>query len=397
MSLTQRCYFVAAALLIALPAFAAKPDCVNTTRDADPITHKQYIYRVCQPDPAVDNGGLVVYAHGYVDPTDDNPIPIPEDQLMLGGVSVPDLVTNLGFTFATSSFPKTGLAIKEGVEDMKNLVDFYKLSHTPNVVYIVGVSEGGLVATKDIEKYGGAEFNGGLALCGPIGDFRSQLDYFDDFRTVFDYFYPGKLQGTTIDVPPAQVANWENPAYLAMLSSQVAADPNALSQLLSVTKVPVDPSNPGDAIFGLLDYNILGTADANSELGGQPYDNRLRWYSGSTNDFRMNLRIDRYRADSSALAEIRNNYQTTGKLPVPLVTMHTTGDPIVPYWQESRYGLKVLFSRSLRNYFQIPILRYGHCNFKPAEALAGFAVLVAKVKGQQTPSPESVLKTDTAQ
>lgn len=128
-------------------------------------------------------------------------------------------------------------------------------------------------------------------------------------------------------------------------------------------------------------YNVFATDDARVELGGQPFDNRLTWYFGSTNDFLLNYLVKRYKADAAALTEMQKKYQTTGKLPVPLVTMHTTADPIVPYWQEALYGAKVLASGSLLKYVHLPVVRYGHCAFQPSEVVFGFGVLVAKVNG----------------
>ena len=63
--------------------------------------------------------------------------------------------------------------------------------------------------------------------------------------------------------------------------------------------------------------------------------------------------------------------------------MHTTGDPIVPYWHETLYLGKVLAGNSGLLHTNIPIFRYGHCNFKASEALAGFALLVLKASGME--------------
>ena len=75
-------------------------------------------------------------------------------------------------------------------------------------------------------------------------------------------------------------------------------------------------------------------------------------------------------------AEIEANYQTSGNLSVPLVTLHTTGDPIVPYWHEIGYEWKTGATGSSFLHVNIPIDRYGHCNFEAGEALYGFFILV---------------------
>ena len=69
---------------------------------------------------------------------------------------------------------------------------------------------------------------------------------------------------------------------------------------------------------------------------------RRKEYRGSDNDLLLNREIQRFSADKRALIEIERNYQTSGKLNDPLVTMHTTGDPIQPYWHEIIYRYKTI-------------------------------------------------------
>jgi hypothetical protein len=63
-------------------------------------------------------------------------------------------------------------------------------------------------------------------------------------------------------------------------------------------------------------------------------------------------------------------------------------------WHETLYGLNVLFTGSVIEYLQVPVVRYGHCNFEPPEVLLGFAALVAKVSGQSLANAEQALPTD---
>jgi hypothetical protein len=125
------------------------------------------------------------------------------------------------------------------------------------------------------------------------------------------------------------------------------------------------------------------------KLGGNPYDNHTRWYFGSQNDFDLNSKVQRITASSTALANMQS-YQTTGKLQRPLVTLHTTGDQIVPYWHELAYGVKALFAGSGGRLTSIPVARYGHCNFQASDVLLGFVLMVLQDLGQ--PMNASVAK-----
>lgn len=350
--------------------------------------------------PPVWNGDLVVFAHGYVDPR--QPLQIPWDQLILqdGTTSIPSLIVSMHFAFAVTSYHKVGLAVKEGVADVLDLVNFVKdyavaqLKRQVNHVYVVGVSEGGLVTTLAVEQNPNV-FSGGMAACGPIGDFTKQVNYWGDFRVVFDYLFPGVLKPTAVNIPASYLipGYWEGvlvPSIAATLGNPANSQKD--SQLLRVTNAPIDPANPAtiiDTAVGILSYNVLATDEARQELygpepvnlesnQGQPFDNRYRFYFGSANDWLLNAKVARYSADATALGSIKSSYQTSGVLKVPLIAIHDTGDPIVPYWHETLYRLKTLIRGSFMNFINIPISRYGHCQFTATEALAAFYLMVIK-------------------
>ena len=139
-------------------------------------------YRICMPTSIPWNGGLVVYAHGYV--AYNEPVAIPEDQLVVGDVSVPDIVTLLGYAFATTSYSTNGLAVRQGIADLVDLVHVFTTTQqvTPTQVYLAGVSEGGLITALAVEEYADV-FDGGLAACGPLDGLRGQVGYFGDRAT----------------------------------------------------------------------------------------------------------------------------------------------------------------------------------------------------------------------
>ena len=343
-------------------------------------------YQIYMPDDGCWNGNLVVYAHGYVPPQVQAPA-IPEDQLTINGVFLPGLINQFGYAFALSSYRKNGLAIKEGIQDSEDLVTIFK-GKFPELqkVYIAGASEGGLVSALSIEQLSNV-YSAGLPACGPIGDFRLQLNYIGDFRVIFDYFFPGVIPGSPVSIPDEVIAGWTT-VYVPQILAALQANPSATAQFLKVTQFPIgpDPTTTGQAVVGLMSYNVLGANDATKELGGQPFDNRTRIYFGSNNDLRLNLKVERFSADPKALAEIAAHYQTTGKLSRPVVTLHTTKDPIVPYLHEPLYTLKTLFSGSLLQHVNLPVSAYGHCNFQGSDLLTAFGLLVFKDTGQLLPA-----------
>ncbi len=370
------------------------PNCVPFPIDpTNPLTSE--VYFVCQP--ATWNGDLVVFAHGYVAPN-ELMTKFLEQLVLPDGSTIPGLVTGLGYGFATTSYRKNGLAVVEGVQDVEKLVAFYAANlGMPRHVYLIGASEGGLVTTLAVEQRPDL-YTGGLAMCGPIGNFNQQINYWGDFRVLYDYFFPAgafplaQIPNSPVDInEPLVWPNWPN---LSLAIAQAVSVNPMTPQLLRTSRAPIDPADPMSVIsttVGILSYNVFATNEGQVELGGQPYDNRYKWYSGSSNDTALNAGVARFPADRAALIEIARFYQTSGKLKSPLVTLHTTGDPIVPYWHETLYTVKTVMSGSLLKRINIPIVRYGHCNFKSSEALAAFAILVLRTGGWQVKDASKVL------
>jgi hypothetical protein len=369
----------------------------------------------CTVIPANWNHDVVIFAHGYVDPTYTDPtmptlVGIPYEQLLLPGSTdtLPGLVTRLGYAFAITSYSKKGLAVKGGVDDVVALANEFKTQNAgTRFVYLVGASEGGLVTTLAIEKFGGQVFKGGVATCGPVGDFQKQINYWGDFRVIFDFFFPGALPSTPpfspVNIPPTLPDMWRTyetiqmgPFWIpnpkptdyqkgigALVVGGMVIPEKPTLNLISTTKAPVDLGNLSASILettlGILSYNVLATMDGIQELGGQPYNNSSPWkkYHDPLNpalDSDINAGVFRTESDGLDLSL----YQTSGRLTAPLVTMHNTGDPIVPYWHEMLYLNKVVSKGSFWKYINIPIARYGHCNFKPSEALFAFFLMVIR-------------------
>ena len=384
---------LAVLILIAAPSVFAQ--CQESNPSADFPQDSGAVYRIYMPESSCWNGDLVIYAHGFV-PAQE-PVAIPEDQLVADdGTSVPALVNALGFAFAVTSYSTNGLAVLQGLADVRDLVDrFEEKVSKPRFVYIVGPSEGGLVTTLAIERFPSV-FDGGVAACGPIGEFQYQLNYFANFRLLFDYFFPRVLPGGPTQVPPDLENNWEE-VYAPLVSAAIAAKPSATSQLLRVANAPVgsDPATIEETVLGLLRYNAVATNDAFRKLGGSPFDNRGTLYLGSSNDLKLNFTIPRYTPDPAALAALQP-YQTSGALVRPLITMHTTGDPIVPYAHEFIYRLKTYATGSSANRLNLPIFRYGHCAFNAGELVISFALMLLKAQGPASLSamPSSMLPAE---
>ena len=307
-------------ILLALAFLPAVPVQAQTfpSCDVSGVQDSGALYCITQPHIQW-NGGLVIFAHGYV--AVDEPLAIPWSQMTfvnsLGeNEYMPDVINDLGFAFATTSYSENGLAVQQGIADVRDLVKVF--THVngeipPAFVLLVGASEGGLVTTLALERYPG-EFSGGLAACGPIGSFTGQVDYWGDFRVVFDYFMDTPdidvLPGNASNIPKSLMNKWES-VYVPRIAGVLAANPLNTAQLFAVTGAPElsDPNTYGPTALGILWYNVFATNDAIDKLGGRPFDNFDRVYSDPLNpalDASLNAGVKRFKAQPAALEEIAN-------------------------------------------------------------------------------------------
>jgi hypothetical protein len=169
-----------------------------------------------------------------------------------------------------------------------------------------------------------------------------------------------------------------------------------LAQLLRTARAPwdmADPSTQETTVEDALWYGVFATRDLTEKVGGQPFDNMAKSYMGSDDDAALNAAVARFAADPAALQAIDQLLQTKGTLDVPLVTLHTLKDQQVSFGQEIFYGQKLRTAGKMSNRFLFPAFRYGHCNFRPWEALLSFAVVLYRAQGT-VPEGMAALLTD---
>jgi pimeloyl-ACP methyl ester carboxylesterase len=327
--------------------------------------------RVCFP--ADWNGDLIIYAHGYIEP--QAPLAVPEN--VIAGTPVEDLVNALGYAYATTSYQANGLVADIAVPDVVALEFMVRRTVRPDParVFVVGVSEGGLVAALAAERSAGV-FTGALAMCGPIGNFARQIDYLNDVRIVFDFLFPGVLPGDASAPPEELVEGWTS-TYAPAVIAAITGDPDRGFELAAVTGIPadeLDAASLASTVVALLRYNVLGTADVQARLFGQPYDNADRVYTGSSDDDALNAGVARFTADPDARAALER-FETTGDPRVPVSILHTTGDPIVPFFHQPLYEEKAIGAGAADRVSRTDVERFGHCAFTSAEILAAFGEL----------------------
>jgi len=374
-------FAVAVGLLLSDTVGAAEwpDDCQEATLPSDdPNYPDAQLILTCVPRDF--NGTLIIYAHGYVRPQE--PLALPEE---FGDADVREIVEqllDLGFGVVASSYHKNGYAVEQAEADLNSLVAYVQ-SIEPDVdgIYITGASEGALIATMLVEKYPEI-YDGGLALCGPLAGTRYQIDYLADVRVLFDYFYPEVFPFGALDVPDDAHEQWDGPdGFKEKIAAAVGDDPDAITQVFDAAGVACDGGDHDEAANcaqNILAYSVFGTNDLLDTAGGWPVSNVDKEYSGSDDDAALNAGIQRFDADPAASAYANLYYRPSGLLQRPLVTLHTTRDPGVPYRHELIYFNRAALLGTDDKLTVLPVDRAGHCAFTAQEVLGGLGALLLR-------------------
>jgi hypothetical protein len=356
------------------------------------------------------NGTLVLYSHGYGG---------------LGAADAPDPQTASellarGFALAGSSYDPSGSqwALNTAVSDQLgalSAVESTVLPHQPAHVIAFGESMGGLVSALEAEQ-GPGWIDGALTACGVVAGGVSLDDYQLDGEYVIaqllgDPATPlvGLDQGTaystgqalTGDAGQARLAlamaflnlpAWAPGAPAPAPADQPAAQEAAQYQSLignygSTLEFMIGARESIEQSAGGQPASDAGTDFARA-LAASPYQGEVRALYRAAG---LSLNADlatlsahaAVRATPAALAALRASSQPTGRLTVPELDLHTTGDNLVPVQQESYYASQVAAAGSGSLLRQAYTASQGHCNFSVSELVAGVAAVLRRVTSGQ--------------
>ena len=342
--------------------------------------------------PANWHGALVVYAHGMVQA--DLPVMPPSLQPQFNELRL--MLLSSGFALAASSYSSNGWALADAVRRTHQLSGLFKSKvGEPRRVYLMGASLGALVAVKLAETQA-RQYDGALALCGPVGGALPELQYVGDGRVTFDYYFPGLLPGTPFDVP-ADAAflspldpGGPSPLFLKV-GPVLAVNPDRVLRWAAAANLPF--ANNGElakSALYFLAFSLRFTNDFIERVNGKlPYDNTDTSYVVDAtadpvlNAFlsgMLNAYVQRFDADRAAVTYYDHNYTPSGRIGIPVLTLHNTRDPAIPYAHESVFAATVAGAGRSHFLAQHPIDRWGHCAFELGEVQAAFGSLVQWVE-----------------
>jgi len=365
--------------------------------------------------PAQWNGTLLLYSHGFGPLTAaDAPDPTTQAALLAEG-----------YALAGSSYDPNGSewALDAAVSDQFGTlaaVESTVLPSRPAHVLAFGTSMGGLVSALEAQQ-GAGKINGALTTCGIVGGGVNLNEYQIDGQYAI-----AQLLGS----PETQLVGFGNDTTAAATAAALTADATAaqataagrarlalamaflnVTPWLSTSATPVPDSDPAgqeaaqyntlfSGAFSIMDFIELGRVSIDQADGGNAtWDVGTNFAQALANspfkhevealyrEAGLNLNGDlatltantTIKADPAALRSLISTSVPTGRLEVPELDLHTIGDNLVPVQNENDYRHLVDQAGDGGLLRQAYTESFGHCNFSPAELVAGVQAVMHRV------------------
>jgi hypothetical protein len=349
---------------------------------------------------------LILWSHGYE--TGRRP------QATDPGALTTGWLLRHGYAIAASGYRRTGWAVAEARRDQIALLDrFVDRYGRPALTIAAGESLGGLISEGLAQWYPG-RIAAALSLCGVSGGatgfWNQALDAELVIRTLLMPHSP--LEPTRLEHP----ARDETLLVGAIGRAERTARGRArLALAAAVLDLPAwysgprPPTTPGAQATQLIEwlaqqlpqYAVQGRLDLERRAHGNPswtvgvdwrsqlrrsVDRRLvrtlyqRAGLSLADDLRRLDAAPRISADLRAVAYLNANLTPSGALRTPVLTLHTTGDGVVPDENEQALARAVRRAGASRYLRQLSVDRAGHCSFTGAEQIVALQVLLERIR-----------------
>jgi pimeloyl-ACP methyl ester carboxylesterase len=362
--------------------------------------------------PAGWNGTLLLFSHGYR----PSFAGIPNTPQIAPDTATREALLARGYALTGSSYAATGWALNTAVADQLATLTAAgtAIGRRPSRVLAYGASMGGLVTAKLAETAGG-RVQGALPACGIVGGADALGNYqLDGALALSRLLTPGTpvplVRYATVAEAFAVTTTLTTAATLAQATPAGRARISLAAALYQMPSWRPGAAKPTDAagvqrgqyewLLASLPLMVPGRFDIETSLGGNPSWNkgidyrRLLGQAASRGTVRelyraagLNLGADLDALTAAAStrpdrAAVRHVYETSvpfGGTRVPVLTIHTTDDNLVPVQHESGYGNAVRRAGRGGLLRQAYVARPGHCAFSAAEWVAGVLALEHRV------------------
>jgi len=221
-------------------------------------------------------------------------------------------------------------------------------------------------------------------VCGIVGGSTEEIQYIGDVRVLFDALYPGVLAGD-LEHPP--VITDINAQVVLPVVGAVTANPQGLGIIQLLARHPLAGNNGQELVTSLvtvLGFSMRGGGDLFARAGSESFFDNAGWrYTSPALPAALvadiNTRVARYTRTHEAAEFLERWGEPSRRLRIPMLTLHTTRDPVVPLFHEDLLAQVA----SGPNLIQRRIERYGHTPFSAGELMPHFNDLVNFARSQR--------------
>lgn len=298
--------------------------------------------------PAEWNGGLLVHVHGG--PRMASPGPHTSDEDLLRHAEF----LREGWAFAATSRRRAGFGVTRAAEDTE--LARRAAVHAfgpPRITVLHGHSWGGAVAAKAIELLNEPGHDGrrpydaalltSAVLAGPSRAYDMRVDLRAAFQVVcgthpapHEQQYP-----VTLGLPEGQRLTRDEliTRFLACTGADLAPEARTEGQRRALSDLAAASRIPAWAIPGHLWWATQVFADIATHLtaGRSAFGNAQVVYRGTSDDDAFNARVPRISQDPEAAARISADGDLTGRVAIPVLTLHGIGDSTVFVENQAAY------------------------------------------------------------
>jgi pimeloyl-ACP methyl ester carboxylesterase len=340
------------------------------------------------------NGTLLLHSHGYL----PSFVPFPNPAPTISSIPAAADLLDLGYAVVASSYADKGWALPTAPQDQLDSLQaaIDAIGSEPDTVLAYGTSMGGLVTAQLAESAGGI-IDGAMPTCGIVAGGADLNNYqLDGAHAVNELLSDGSIQiagyATQGDAFAASAA------LQAAVNAAVAADtPEARARTaLAAALFQLAPTD----LAGIIGFVTPARFDLITASGGDsgwnegvdyerlfsesPYRRMVaELYRDAGLSLQADLNTLTETADvpfnEAAVASMLSHSQPDGDLQMPVFSIHTNYDPLVPAELEEEYADDVLAAGNRPLFRQIFVDRDGHCSFTSAELVAGVKVLKERV------------------
>lgn len=353
-------------------------------------------YWVAMPSPW--NKRLVVHAHGGPD------LGAPDAKGSADDLTRWNIWTRMGFAVVASTYHQGGVAVRSAADDVERSRQLFIAQFgMPERTILHGQSWGAGVAARTAELFGARDAQGRvpydavLLTSGVLGGASLSYDFRMDLRVVYQAVcgdhpradepqYP-LWQGLPVNakLTRAQLADRVD-ACTGVRKPAAARSPEQaqkLAVILAAVQVP-ERTLIAHLNWGTWHFQDIVTKRTN---GANPFSTTGVTYAGGA---ALNDKIARYAADSGAVATLSADADPTGRIPVPVLTMHAIDDPTAFVELESTFRRTMERAGRAKALVQLFTQDSDHSYLSDAQYVSAIRALLAWVERGSEPTATGV-------